>query len=132
MYLLDTCAFISALKGDPKLPERVREVMDNDTIYISLASFWEIAVKQTISKLDIVSETMFELHEICKTANIITLPIGIAHMERMKILPLIHRDIFDRIIIATAATEHLTVITSDAIIWKYEEINCLWKKAKED
>ncbi|MBQ3447831.1 MAG: type II toxin-antitoxin system VapC family toxin [Synergistaceae bacterium] len=132
MYLLDTCAFIWALKDDSKLPEKVKEVMANNKIYLSQATFWEIAIKQSIHKLDVITETLFELQEICDNSDITILPLETAYMERIKTLPLIHLDPFDRIIIATAALENLTVITADAKIAKYEEVKCLWEDIKED
>ena len=132
MYILDTCAFIWAAKNSPNLSPTVLEILKgDDDVFISQASFWEIAIKQTTGKLDLDMD-IFALEELCKAEDIKILPLELAYFERIKKLPLIHRDPFDRIIIATAIEEELTLLTSDSEIVKYEGVKTLWQLTKED
>ena len=131
-YMLDTCSFIWYIETSSRLPAGVRELIDTaEHMSISQATFWEIAIKQTTGKLDLTM-TMHELEEKCRENDIKILPLELAYFERIKKLPLIHRDPFDRIIIATAIEEELTLLTSDSEIVKYEDVKTLWQITKED
>ena len=96
----------------------------SNDLYLSIASLWEIAIKKTIHKLDI-EETITDLENICIDYGITILPIKIPYLEKIQQLLLIHNDPFDRLIIATALEEKLTLITHDSNIQKYD-INLLW------
>ena len=126
MYILDTCAFIWAVQNSPNLSPKVLEILDgDDDVFVSQASFWEIAIKQTTGKLDL-DKDMFALEELCKTEEIQILPLELAYFERIKSLPLIHRDPFDRIIMASAIEEDLILLTDDSQIIKYQDVKTLW------
>ena len=73
-----------------------------------------------------------ELAELCNNNGIIILPPKLSHLAKLRQLPLIHRDPFDRIIIATAIEEELTLLTSDSEIVKYQDVKTLWQITKED
>ncbi len=85
---------------------------------------WEIAIKQATEKIDL-NMTIFELEEKCAENYISIVPLKISHFERIKHLPLIHRGPFDRIIMATAIEEGMTLLT-------YEEVKTLLQITKED
>ena len=126
MYLLDTCAFIWAVQENPNLSSSVLNILaGDDEVYVSMATFWEIAVKQTTGKLDL-NKDCFELGEICRAEEVSILPLELAYLERIKRLPLIHKDPFDRLIIATAIERGLTLLTSDSQIIKYPDVKTLW------
>ena len=126
MYILDTCAFIWAVQNSPNLSPKVLAILDgDDDVFVSQASFWEIAIKQTTGKLDL-DKDMFALEELCKAEEIQILPLELAYFERIKSLPLIHRDPFDRIIMASAIEEDLTLLTNDGEIVKYQDVKTLW------
>ena len=125
MYLLDTCAFIWYIDTSGKLSESMRRIIDSsENIYLSQATLWEIAIKQTTGKINLPM-TIFELEDKCREEKITVLPLECKYFERIKHLPLIHRDPFDRIIIATAIEEDLTLITNDSEIIKYE-VKTIW------
>ena len=125
-YMMDTCAFIWYMTQDSKLPESIREIIfSSSNMYVSIATLWEIAVKQTIGKLSAVTESVYEIAELCRNGGIVIMPLKLAYLERVKQLPLIHRDPFDRIIIATAIEEDLTLLTNDSNITKYE-LKTIW------
>ena len=133
MYMLDTCAFIWYILDDEKLPQDVKEIIAaSETIYISYTTLWEITTKQTIGKLDAVTMNVYELAELCMNNGIIVLPLKLSYLARLRNLPLIHRDPFDRIIIATALEEGCTLLTCDSEIIKYPDAKTLWHTTKED
>ena len=126
MYILDTCAFIWAVQNSPNLSPKVLAILDgDDDVFVSQASFWEIAIKQTTGKLNL-DKDIFALEDLCKAEEIQILPLELAYFERIKTLPLIHRDPFDRIIIASAIEEDLTLLTNDGEIVKYQDVKTLW------
>ena len=126
MYLLDTCAFIWYLEDSPRLSERVREILQGeDELYLSLASLWEIAIKKTIGKL-YLSETTADLIQICKEDNIEVLSIDAQYFDTIQIMPYIHGDPFDRLIMATAIDNGLILLTDDDNIRKYTEVKQEW------
>lgn len=125
MYLLDTHALLWALYEPKKLPtQTAKTIVDSDTVFASIASLWEIAIKQGIGKLEIDCP-ISTIVSLCEQKDIGILRIKIEHLELLKMLPQIHRDPFDRLLIAQAQTENLTLITKDEQIAKYD-INTLW------
>ena len=126
MYILDTCAFIWVLQNSSKLSQKALAILDGeDDVFVSQASFLEIAIKQTTGKLNL-DKDIFALEDVCKAEEIQILPLELAYFERIKSLPLIHRDPFDRIIIASAIEEDLIILTSDSEIVKYQDVKTLW------
>ena len=126
MYILDTCAFIWAVQNSPNLSPKVLAILNgDDDVFVSQASFWEIAIKQTTGKLDL-DKDMFALEELCKAEEIQILPLELAYFESIKKLPLIHRDPFDRIIMASAIEEDLILLTDDSQIIKYQDVKTVW------
>ena len=133
MYMLDTCSFIWYLLDDDSLPQPMKDIIaDSDSVCISYISLWEIVIKQSIGKLDAITMNVNELAELCNNNGIIILPPKLSHLAKLRQLPLIHRDPFDRIIIATAIEEELTLLTSDSEIVKYQDVKTLWQITKED
>lgn len=108
---------------DPRLTGSAREVMANPdvAVYFSAASIWEIAIKRVAGKLELPQEFVSTLGE----RGFSELSISARHGEIAAALPLHHRDPFDRMIVAQAQSEHLTVITNDARIAAYD-VPVLW------
>lgn len=126
MYILDTCAFIWTIQNSSKLSPKVADILaGDDAVYVSKATFWEIAIKKTIGKLDMKQNT-FELEEICREEDINILPLKLRYFETIQEMPLIHKDPFDRIITASAIDEGYTLLTNNTNICKYNEVKCLW------
>lgn len=125
-YLLDTNALIGLLfKPDILSKGAYQTIQQSDSLYISIASLWEIGIKQSIGKIDIDASAE-EIESVCMELTIHMLPISVKHIDRMKLLPMVHKDPFDRIIIAQAAIENMTLITRDSIISQYKDIKTLW------
>ncbi|GHU49732.1 twitching motility protein PilT [Spirochaetia bacterium] len=120
-YLLDTHAAIWFLIGDDKLSDTVRRIIEEDSslIYMSVVSAWELAIKISIGKLRFPGNSAGFI-QMAKNDDITILSIKAAHLAALEGLPLIHRDPFDRLLIATAQAEGLTLITVDENIARYD------------
>jgi PIN domain nuclease of toxin-antitoxin system len=126
MFLLDTNALIWTLSDPEKLSNPAKDVITNseNKLFISIASLWEITIKQSIGKLDLEGDVL-DIVEECEREGINILSIQPQHLKKLEQLPLIHRDPFDRLIISQAIYEGLTIITRDSMIPKYD-IGVLW------
>lgn len=111
--LLDTHALLWFLGNDARLPSATKQrIEDADTVLVSIASLWEIAIKANIGKL-----TLFTSFETIET-NLINLGIEILFIAFEDLvtylsLPLHHRDPFDRILVAQAVNRSLILISRD-------------------
>ena len=125
MYLMDTCALLWFLDNDGQLSKKAKDIIGkSEELYLSIASLWEIAIKKSINKLDI-EESVTDIEKICDEYRITILPIKTRYLERMQILPMIHADPFDRLIIAAALEEGMRLITHDSKIQKYD-VELVW------
>jgi len=118
-YLLDTHALIWYSGNPTKLPNVVRDTLNNpkSKLFISVASLWEIAIKIGAGKLEIVFD---ELLERLKLVDIMVMPVENEYLTQLIKLPFIHKDPFDRLIIVTAQATNMTVVTIDENIQKYD------------
>ena len=124
-YLLDTNALLYIFSAPSELSARARRIVRGESsLYVSVASFWEIAIKQSIGKLRF-NMTIPKLEFLCQERDIQILGISSAALERIKDLPQIHGDPFDRYIVAQAQTENLYIITCDRIIPQYP-VRTIW------
>ncbi len=119
-YLLDTQTLLWALEESPRLSPKARSLMVDpaNTLMVSIASLWEIAIKVSIGKLDLAQP----LHDIIAKlpeADIAILPIEPQHIWEVERLAFVHRDPFDRMIIAQAIAENFEVISSDEVFPHY-------------
>ena len=124
-YLLDTHAILLYAQGNYELSQKAKAIMENEQCFYSIASFWEIAIKQKLGKLD-NALTIPELEELCKNSGFVQLPTISQYVEHTKSLDFIHRDPFDRLLISIAQCEDLTIVTRDTIIPKYNNIKTAW------
>ncbi len=125
-YILDTNAFIFYLYNPGQLSKAALDILYNEQnqIYVSIVSLWEIAIKSSIGKLEI-KNSMEEIAGICRKYKIELLTIEPSHLDRIAKLPQIHGDPFDRLIISQALAKNLIIVTRDSIIPKYN-VNTIW------
>ena len=124
-YLLDTHAILWYIDAAQELPLAVRDLMDASECYYSVASLWEIAIKQSLGRLN-RDITVSEYDSICRQTGFHPLPILPPHLDRIRDLPEIHRDPFDRVLVAQAQEEQLVLITHDRIIPQYS-VETIWQ-----
>ena len=119
MLLLDTHVLIWWLDGDlNRFSDSVLANMrDGQTrVYVSAASAWEIAIKSSKGKL----KTPDDLPAVMIASRFKELPISISHSQLVRTLPHHHGDPFDRLLVAQAMAEKLTLVTVDKMIHRYD------------
>jgi len=130
-YLLDSNAFLWAKDRPEALRREAREIIQSaqNTIFVSMAGLWELADKASKGKLPEFAAIMERLPEplefTLQESSFTLLPIKLAHIATAYLLPLHHRDPFDRMMIAQAMVEDLTIITSDAVFGHYAGLKLL-------
>ncbi|NEN99418.1 MAG: type II toxin-antitoxin system VapC family toxin [Moorea sp. SIO3I7] len=112
-FLLDTHALIWLSENDPNLPNKLRDMIDAaDSVYLSIASLWEIAIKLNLGKLSLQRNYQTIESEL-QSSDITLLPIAFIDTLQISNLPLHHRDPFDRMLIAQAMNRSLVLISRD-------------------
>lgn len=114
--LLDTHVLIWFDSGARLSPVATRAIAEAAEVYVSAVSGWEIAIKAALGKLT----TNRTVAEACEEAGILELPILLRHTAALAALPPHHRDPFDRMLIAQAMTEGLTLVTRDRALAAYD------------
>jgi PIN domain nuclease of toxin-antitoxin system len=115
--LLDTHVVLWWLTDDRTLSDDVKTMLDHEPdVYVSPATIWEVTIKRAIGKL----QAPADLPEQIRDSGFRELPITTRHAIAAGRLPLVHRDPFDRMLVAQARCEELTLVTRDADIQKYD------------
>jgi PIN domain nuclease of toxin-antitoxin system len=122
-FLLDTQAFVSAFQGTMPLSVQERLSNPDDERILSSISIVEIAIKNSIGKLDMSKD---ETNRAIGDLRITVLPFQSQHGTALFSIPLQHRDPFDRMILATAYVEKLPIVTADQIFRRYAGIKVIW------
>ena len=119
--LLDTQVLLWWLDGSPRLGRRThaRIAHPESTVWVSAATAWEIAIKAGLGRLDLGEPPETCLPREMECSGFRSLPVTVAHALAVRTLPRLHGDPFDRLLIAQALLEGLTLITSDAAIARY-------------
>jgi len=127
-YLLDTHAFIWWISGASQWPASVTEWMSqaSGSIWISVASLWEMSIKIRLGKLKMPDPfDRYVLRQI-QMNRLEILPVHAPHVFETMKLPMHHRDPFDRLLIAQARIEKLTLISQDEALRAYD-VPMIWK-----
>jgi len=114
--LLDTHVLLWAVLDDPRLTETQARAISDGDLYLSAASVWEVGIKRAIGKLDIPGE----LFDIAADAGCRPLPISWGHAAAAATLPMHHADPFDRMLVAQARCEGLSLASSDRKLAAYD------------
>jgi len=116
--LLDTHLLLWAFAAPERLPIRARKRIDVSEVFVSAASIWEVSIKASLGKIQ--ADASLLLAEI-EPAGFTLLPISGDHAVAVGLLPSIHRDPFDRMLVAQARTEPLILLTNDSALARYGE-----------
>jgi PIN domain nuclease of toxin-antitoxin system len=125
--LLDTHALLWWLDDDRALSVKARKAIasaDNEC-FLSLASCWELAIKCSLGKLMLSQPLDQFIPEQLSRNGIRLLHIDFRHAAKVATLPFHHRDPFDRLLVAQASIEKMTLVTANAAMARYD-IKCLW------
>ena len=125
--LLDTHAFLWWITDDARLSSRVRELTGDstNTLFLSAASGWEIAIKAQLGKLQLPENLERYIADQLSLNGFESLPIQLRHALHIYTLPDLHRDPFDRILVAQSQLEQLPILTVDPQIARYG-VDVIW------
>lgn len=115
--LLDTHTLLWWLDDDPSLSEKARTTIadGSNLIFISAVVIWEIRIKQALGKLEIPPD----FRQVLERQPFETLSVTVEHAHAVADLPAIHRDPFDRMLVAQARVEGLTIVSRDPVFEQY-------------
>ena len=119
-YLLDTHIVIWAMVGSKMLSDKARSILlaSGNAFYVSSASVWEVSVKHS-AKPDEIPVTAEQVTRFCRESGIVELPISFAHAQAVSRLPMHHNDPFDRMLVAQAMEEGLSILSHDGKLPPY-------------
>ncbi len=125
-YLLDTHALLWYFDDSPKLAETAAAIIENvdKQKFVSVVSLWEFAIKHSLGKIHFEGG-ISAFWKMTSANGFIILPITEESLNGLTHLPFLHRDPFDRLLIATAIAENMTFLTADEHIHKYD-VSVLW------
>jgi PIN domain nuclease of toxin-antitoxin system len=120
--LLDTHVAIWLVNEREQLSSKAKSMLldENHTLYLSMASVWEMTIKISLAKLRSFNGGTRSFLAKAEDLPIALLPITQPHLEVLETLPFIHRDPFDRLLVAIAKADGMTILTADANIQKYD------------
>lgn len=125
--LVDTHTLIW-MSGQPhRLSPRARSLLEdeNNAVFTSMVSFWEMAIKISLGKLDLGEDWMSKLQDFMNNNAVSNLPLRPEHCTVLASLPFHHRDPFDRMLIAQALSEKLALVSKDGNLSSYE-VEVVW------
>ena len=118
--LLDTHVFLWCVRDDRRLTKSIRALIAGaNEVYVSGASIWEVAIKQRLGKLEVDID---QLVLAISRSGFIELPVTARHAAAVSRLPDLHRDPFDRLLVAQALSEPLRFLTADSALQQYSNL----------
>ena len=126
-YLLDTVAWLWSVHADERLDSEARAILEDakQEVYLSAVTSWELSIKMRLGKLNFPGPPSQVVPSFMAKQGLLSLAVTHLHAVKVYDLPPHHSDPFDRILIAQAMVEEMTVITSDRIFEKYP-IDVVW------
>ena len=126
--LLDTQCWLWWFAQPERLSEEAITYIADETneLWFSVASIWEIGIKVAIGKLPLPESTDSYISSRLGQLGVTALEITATHALRAAALPLHHKDPFDRMLIAQAQLEDMTVVSADAIFRQYSDVSIIW------
>jgi len=115
--LVDTHALLWAVTGDRRLSKRAQSVLASfaNEVFVCAASAWEITTKHRLGKLPSAEGLVADFARIVEQLGFRPLPISLEHAQRAGNLPGVHRDPFDRMLVAQAQSENLPLVSNERI-----------------
>lgn len=119
-YLLDTHVLLWVLADPERIPAAIRAELasSGNAVFVSVASLWEIAIKRALQKEEFLIEPD-EIHRALIPSGLVETAISAAHVLEVAKLPPLHRDPFDRLLVATARVDGLVLVTRDRALPAY-------------
>ena len=125
--IVDTHVFLWWITDSSKLSKQAKTIISDgdNTIFLSAASSWEIAIKNQLGRLQLPQRPERFIPDQLLRNGMESLPITMSHALHVATLPSIHRDPFDRMLISQAQVEHLPILTADPFFARYR-IETIW------
>lgn len=117
--LLDTHVLLWSLTASRRLPKAAQVLIDRSDVYVSAASIFEISIKTSIGKLDVDAE---EVLASIEATGFTLIDITGAHAARVSTFSATHPDPFDRLLVATADIERMTLLTADEALVEFGSV----------
>jgi len=119
-YLLDTHTAVWFFNGDKSISKTAKSIILDlsNKKYLSIVSAWELTIKIGLGKLDFAGRTAGFI-DLAHSSGFTILLIKTTHLSALEPLPLMHRDPFDRLLMATTIAERMTLVTRDDNIARY-------------
>jgi PIN domain nuclease of toxin-antitoxin system len=119
-FLIDTHLLLWAAGEPEKLPDEARAIIEDETVELlfSAASIWEVAIKRGLGRADFRVDPRLLRRGLVENGYV-ELPITGVHAAANGLLPPLHKDPFDRMLVAQAIAESVTLLTSDALVARY-------------
>lgn len=126
--LLDTHVFLWLDSADARIPTGVREACEDgrNEVFLSLASVWEMQIKTALGKMRPPISPVALAEAYLDNGTLKALPVGLAHIRELGMLPASHGDPFDRMLVAQARYEGLTLVSTDRVMGEYP-VGVLWE-----
>ena len=125
-FLLDTHTFLWFIEDNSQLSTKAKTLLESEaSLFISVASLWEMAIKISISKLTLTQPFVTFVPDQLEKSAIDILPISVEHLALVATLALHHRDPFDRLLVAQAILEALPIVSIDSKLDAYS-IKRIW------
>lgn len=115
--LLDTHALLWWVTGDRRLSARMRRFIQEHEVYISTASLWEVEIKRALGRIEVDIEELTT--ELAQAEGFNMLDVRPTHVLSLSELPLLHKDPFDRMLVAQAKRERLVLVSRDKQLSDY-------------
>ena len=124
-YLIDTHILIWLAVSPEKIPKNVFGIIENplNELFVSTVSFWEIAIKLAIKKLNLQGMKIADLFQICEEQNIQIVQLPLSAVKQYTLIPIKenHRDPFDRALIALCISDDYIFLSHDEKLTQYEQ-----------
>ena len=120
--LLDTHVLLWAVGESDRLPEAARKWLEdsNNEVFFSAASLWEIAIKASLGREDFQVDPA-QILEVMPETGFSELPVKAQHAVEVSRLPMIHKDPFDRLLVAQSKVEPMLLLTNDELLVSYSD-----------
>ncbi|HAA29945.1 MAG TPA: PIN domain nuclease [Cyanobacteria bacterium UBA8553] len=124
--LLDTHTFLWFINDSPQLSTDAKNLLESEVdLWLSVVSLWEIAIKTSLGKLTLPDTYDKFIPQQLTLNDIEILPISMAHLALVATLPFHHRDPFDRLLVAQAIVEKVSIVSIDVVFDSYT-VNRIW------
>lgn len=127
-FLVDTCVAIWFFEGSDEIPPRTLDLLADtaNDVLLSDVSILEVVIKNAIGKLPLPRPPSMLIPVLARKHHFDILPLSTADIFRLESLPLLHRDPFDRLLVAQALSNGLTLVSPDPLVRQYKA-RVLWE-----